>query len=116
MSSRIQKKEVVKRIANRMAVDEKTAEAHLDATLDTLYEAFKAGESVTLPGFGGFYVSQSETPGHSSSIQVKNCGLCLGGLPPIPASYRKAAIFQKCSYMILSAFPANCRNSSNWPV
>ena len=56
MSSRIQKREVVKRIAIRMAVDEKTAEAHLDATLDTLYEAFKAGESVTLPGFGGFYV------------------------------------------------------------
>ena len=56
MSSRIQKKEVVKRIAIRMAVDEKTAEAHLDATLDTLYEAFKAGESVALPGFGGFYV------------------------------------------------------------
>ena len=56
MSSRIQKKEVVKRIAYRMAVEEKTAEAYLDATLDTLYEAFKAGESVTLPGFGGFYV------------------------------------------------------------
>jgi DNA-binding protein HU-beta len=56
MSSRIQKKEVVRRIANRMAADEKTAEAYLDATLDTLYEAFKAGEGVTLPGFGGFYV------------------------------------------------------------
>ena len=50
MSSRIKKREVVKRIAIRMAVDEKTAEAYLDATTDTLYEAFKAGESVTLPG------------------------------------------------------------------
>lgn len=56
MSARIQKNEVVRRIAKRMAVDEKTAEAFLDAAIETLYEAFKAGESVTLPGLGGFYV------------------------------------------------------------
>lgn len=56
MRSRIQKKEVVSRIATRMAADEQLAEAFLDATLETLYEAFKGGESVTLPGFGGFYV------------------------------------------------------------
>jgi DNA-binding protein HU-beta len=56
MSSRIQKKEVVNRIAKRMATDEQVAESYLDAILETLYEAFKAGESVTLPGFGGFYV------------------------------------------------------------
>ena len=56
MRSRIQKKEVVSRMAQRMGTDEKTVEAYLDAMLETLYEAFKAGESVTLPGFGGFYV------------------------------------------------------------
>ena len=56
VSAKIQKKELVDRIATRMAIDEKTAEAFLDATLEELYEAFKAGESVTLPGFGGFYV------------------------------------------------------------
>ncbi len=56
MRSRIQKQEVVSRIAQRMGTDEKNAEAYLDATLETLYEAFKAGESVTLPGFGGFFV------------------------------------------------------------
>jgi DNA-binding protein HU-beta len=56
MAARIQKKEVVSRIARRLAMDETTAEAFLDATLETLYEAFKAGESVTLPGLGGFYV------------------------------------------------------------
>lgn len=59
MSNRIQNKEVIKRIAKRMDGDEKTAEAYLDATLETLYEAFKAGESVTLKGFGGFYVRPS---------------------------------------------------------
>jgi DNA-binding protein HU-beta len=56
MGARIQKKDVVNRIAKRLATDEKSAETYLDATLETLYEAFKAGESVTLPGFGSFYV------------------------------------------------------------
>lgn len=56
MPSRIEKKEVIRRIAQRMNADEQTAEAFLEATIDTLYQAFKAGESVTLPGLGGFYV------------------------------------------------------------
>lgn len=54
--ARVDKKEIVRRIAKRMETDEKTAEAFLEATIETLYEAFKAGESVTLPGLGGFYV------------------------------------------------------------
>jgi len=58
MNSRINKKKLVSRIAKQLATDEKTAETFLDATLDTLYDAFKAGESVTLPGFGSFYVRQ----------------------------------------------------------
>ena len=56
LSGRIQKKEVVRRIAQRMGADEKMAEAWLDAFTDTLYEALKEGRSVTLPGLGGFYV------------------------------------------------------------
>lgn len=43
-----------------MESDEQTAEEYLDAVLDTLYEAFKAGESVTLPGFGGFYLQPTQ--------------------------------------------------------
>lgn len=39
-----------------METDERTAEAWLEAITGTLYEAFKEGRSVTLPGFGGFYV------------------------------------------------------------
>lgn len=50
------KNEIVRRLATRMKTDEKTASAWLDAVLDTLFEAFKTGEGVTLPGFGGFYV------------------------------------------------------------
>jgi DNA-binding protein HU-beta len=56
MTTRINKKGVITCLAARMETDEKTAEAWLDATIGTLYEAFKAGESVTLPGLGGFYV------------------------------------------------------------
>jgi DNA-binding protein HU-beta len=56
MAQRIQKREVARRLAARMNTDEATASQWLDTTIDTLYEAFKAGESVTLEGFGGFYV------------------------------------------------------------
>jgi DNA-binding protein HU-beta len=56
MSQRIQKQEMAQRLARRMNSDEETASQWIDAMIDTLYEAFKAGESVTLEGFGGFYV------------------------------------------------------------
>lgn len=56
MDTRIGKKDVVSRLAERLNTDEKTAETCLEAVLETLYEAIKQGESITLPGFGGFYV------------------------------------------------------------
>ena len=56
MTERINKDELVRRLAVRMQADEATAAAWLDGIVETLYESFKAGESVTLPGFGGFYV------------------------------------------------------------
>jgi nucleoid DNA-binding protein len=56
MVDRMQKKDVVQRLARRMGTDERTAEAWLGALTETLYEAFKEGRSVTLPDFGGFYV------------------------------------------------------------
>lgn len=58
MSTRIQKKDVVKRLALRLAVDETAAETYLDAVTETLYEAFKANEGVTLPNFGSFYLDR----------------------------------------------------------
>ena len=54
--ARVQKAEIARRLAERMETNEKTAGAWLDALTETLYEAVAAGESVTLPGFGGFYV------------------------------------------------------------
>jgi DNA-binding protein HU-beta len=56
MAERIQKKEVVHRLAVRMKTSETMSAMWLDAMLDTLYESFKSGQSVTLSGFGNFYV------------------------------------------------------------
>ena len=56
MSDRVTKKELVARLAARMETDETVAAAWLDAVTDELTEAVRAGQSVTLPNFGGFYV------------------------------------------------------------
>ena len=56
MAERIGKEELVQRLAARMEVDETAAAAWLEAVIETLYTSFAAGESVTLPGFGSFYV------------------------------------------------------------
>jgi len=56
MSERIQKKELVRRLAVRMKTGEAVSTMWLDAVLDTLYESFRSGKSVTLSGFGNFYV------------------------------------------------------------
>ena len=56
MTDRINKEEFFRRLAIRMNTDEATTIAWVDGIVETLYESFKAGESMTLPGFGGFYV------------------------------------------------------------
>ncbi len=56
MTDRINKEELARRLAARMHSKEQTASAWLDAMIETLYEAFKEGNSVTLPGLGGFYL------------------------------------------------------------
>jgi nucleoid DNA-binding protein len=50
MSERIKKEELICRLAARMDTDQASAAAWVDGII------FKAGEGVTLPGFGGFYV------------------------------------------------------------
>ena len=56
MAQRLQKNEIATRLTQRLGKDEKEAALWLDAVTETIYEAIAAGESVTLPGFGGFYV------------------------------------------------------------
>lgn len=58
MSIRVGKEEIVRGLAERMNTTEEVASKWFEATLETLYDTFKQGKSVTLKGFGGFYVRQ----------------------------------------------------------
>jgi len=53
---RIDKKELVRRISERIPEDTGTVEEIVDATLEEIYEALKQGECVSLRNFGTFYV------------------------------------------------------------
>lgn len=55
-TERIQKKEFARLLAARMKTTEAVSAMWLEAVLDTLYESFRRGQGVTLPGFGNFYV------------------------------------------------------------
>ena len=56
MIDRNEKDELARRLAAWMQTDTATATVWIDGVVATLYESFKAGESVTLRGFGSFYV------------------------------------------------------------
>lgn len=56
MRGRIEKKDLVRRVAMRVNRDEATVGDIVDATLEEIYEALKRGESVSLRDFGSFYV------------------------------------------------------------
>lgn len=53
---KIDKTMLLKRIAKRLGKNSGTAEEIIDAALEEIYEALKHGESVSLRGFGTFYV------------------------------------------------------------
>ena len=57
MVERIQKDELARRLGMRMQADPETAGAWIDALVETLYESFKAGESVTHQGLREFLCS-----------------------------------------------------------
>ena len=56
MATRIDKKELVNRVAQRLAGVEPSAEQMVEATLEEIYEALKRGECVSLRHFGTFYI------------------------------------------------------------
>lgn len=58
MAERIGKKEFVHRLAGRMQTDEATAAKWLDGVLEEMYQTFRSGCGLTLPGFGGFYLDR----------------------------------------------------------
>jgi DNA-binding protein HU-beta len=56
MSDHIDKKELVRRVSNRVLRGSGMVEEIVDATLEEIYEALKQGECVSLRNFGTFYV------------------------------------------------------------
>ncbi|HNP85668.1 MAG: HU family DNA-binding protein [Chloroflexi bacterium SZAS-1] len=86
----MQKTDFVKSVAERAGVSQKEAKLVVDAALDIITETLKAGEKVTLTGFGTFEVRQrqeregvnpqtrqkikisaTKTPGFSASSTLK---------------------------------------------
>ena len=58
MADRIEKKELVRRVAARMGTGEAEAAAWVEGILEEMYDTFRAGQGLTLPGFGGFYLER----------------------------------------------------------
>ncbi|YAF96869.1 MAG: HU family DNA-binding protein [Nodularia sp. CChRGM 3473] len=52
----IDKKELVRRVSDRVIKGTGTVEEIIDATLEEIYESLKQGNSVSLRNFGTFYV------------------------------------------------------------
>jgi len=56
MMGRIEKPELVKLVSQRTSQEAQTVDEIVDAFLDEIYQALKRGDSVSLRGFGAFYV------------------------------------------------------------
>lgn len=56
MNGRIDKTQLVKRIAKRLSADTPTVERVVDAAIEEIYEALKREETVSLRNFGAFYI------------------------------------------------------------
>lgn len=56
MTDRVEKRDVVHRVSARLNRDAETVTEIVDAFLDEVYDALTRGESVSLRGFGSFYV------------------------------------------------------------
>ena len=52
----INKKELIRRVCQRISQDEQEIEETVDATLEEIYQSLKQGESVNLRNFGTFYI------------------------------------------------------------
>lgn len=70
------KTDLVDALASQAEITKAAAAKHLDALLEIITKALKKGDSVTLPGFGSFTVSQraartGRNPQTGATIQIK---------------------------------------------
>jgi len=56
MADKINKTELIKRIASKTKKDETEVELIVDATLEEIYQSLKNRETVTIRNFGKFYI------------------------------------------------------------
>ena len=56
MTGRIEKPELVSLVSERTSQEAQAVDEIVDAFLDEIYQALKRGDSVSLRGFGSFYV------------------------------------------------------------
>lgn len=61
MPERVEKAELIRRVAERTDQDRETIEEIVDGALEEMYEALKRGESISLRNFGAFYVRPERT-------------------------------------------------------
>lgn len=62
----ISKKDLIKRISQKVDSKPKEVESIVDATLEEIYQSLKAGESVNIRNFGTFYIKD-----HRDSVAFK---------------------------------------------
>ncbi|MDJ0680478.1 MAG: HU family DNA-binding protein [Xenococcaceae cyanobacterium MO_167.B52] len=62
----ISKKDLIKRISQKLDSNLKEVELVVDATLEEIYQSLKQGESVNIRNFGTFYIKH-----HRDSIAFK---------------------------------------------
>jgi len=84
MTRRVEKLDLVNLVARRVNRDAETVEAIVDAFLDETYDALKRGDSVSLRGFGSFYVR----PERESWVFKFNPSQRLGALFGWSSTYR----------------------------
>ena len=62
----INKKDLIKRISQKVDSKPKEVESIVDATLEEIYQSLKQGESVNIRNFGTFYIKH-----HRDSVAFK---------------------------------------------
>ena len=86
MAERIEKKEFVRRLADRMQTDEEMAAQWLDGVLEEMYQTFRSGYGVMIcPALEASTWIEDERAGPSSSIPVRSCAPSSAGPPVIAA-------------------------------
>lgn len=87
MAERIEKKEFVRRLAERMQTDEETAAQWLDGVLEEIYQTFAPASGSRCPALEASTWIEDERAGPSSSTPVRSCAPSSAGPPLIAAHY-----------------------------